>query len=75
MGTIPTQKEVVAILGVQNSAVSKWERGVNKPRADKLPQLAKLYDCTVDELIREDEENEDSVDSTAFSNGRTRETG
>ena len=75
MGTIPTQKEVVAILGVQNSAESKWERGVNKPRADKLPQLAKLYDCTVDELIREDEENEDSVDSTAFSNGRTRETG
>ena len=36
------------------SAVSKWERGLAKPRADKLPQLAKLYGCTIEELLADD---------------------
>lgn len=50
-GAIPTQREVAKILGVKESAVSKWERGVSKPRADKLPVLAKLYGCTIEELL------------------------
>ena len=50
-GAIPTQREVAKILGVQESAVSKWERGITKPRADKLPILAKLYGCTIEELL------------------------
>lgn len=50
-GAIPTQREVAKILGVKASAVSKWERGIAKPRADKLPAIAKLYGCTVDELL------------------------
>lgn len=50
-GAIPTQREVAKILGVKASAVSKWERGVSKPRADKLPILAKLYGCTIEELL------------------------
>lgn len=50
-GAIPTQREVAKILGVKESAVSKWERGVSKPRADKLPMLAKLYGCSIEELL------------------------
>lgn len=50
-GAIPTQREVAKILGVRGSAVSKWENGLSKPRADKLPKLAKLYGCTIDELL------------------------
>ncbi len=50
-GAIPTQREVAKILGVKESAVSKWERGISKPRADKLPTLAKLYGCTIEELL------------------------
>lgn len=50
-GAIPTQREVAKILGVKESAVSKWERGVSKPRADKLPVIAKLYGCTIEELL------------------------
>lgn len=56
-GEIPTQREVAKILGVKESTVSKWERGATKPRADKLPRIAKLYGCTVDELL-EDENSE-----------------
>ena len=50
-GAIPTQREVAEIIGVKESAVSKWERGLSKPRADKLPQLAKLYGCSIEELL------------------------
>ncbi len=50
-GAIPTQREVAAILGVKESAVSKWERGISKPRADRLPMLAKLYGCSIEELL------------------------
>jgi transcriptional regulator with XRE-family HTH domain len=55
-GAIPTQREVARILGVKESAVSKWERGVSKPRADKLPMLAKLYGCTIEELLASENE-------------------
>jgi transcriptional regulator with XRE-family HTH domain len=53
-GAIPTQREVAKLLGVKESSVSKWERGVAKPRADKLPALAKLYGCTIEELLADD---------------------
>ncbi len=50
-GAIPTQQEVAKIVGVKASAVSKWELGIANPRADKLPTLAKLYGCTIEELL------------------------
>ena len=50
-GAVPTQREVAQALGVKESAVSKWERGIAKPRADKLPLIAKLYGCTIEELL------------------------
>ncbi len=53
-GAIPTQNEVAKILGVAPSAVSKWERGISKPRADKLPAIAKLYGCSIEELLSSD---------------------
>lgn len=51
---IPTQQEVAKAMGVQVSTISKWERGLAKPRADKLPMLAKLYCCTIEELLADD---------------------
>lgn len=50
-GAIPTQHEVAVALGVKAASVSKWERGLSKPRADKLPIIAKLYGCTIEELL------------------------
>ncbi|MCX4256474.1 MAG: helix-turn-helix transcriptional regulator [Oscillospiraceae bacterium] len=51
LGNVPSQGEVAKALGVQQSAVSKWEVGLAKPRADKLPAIAKLYGCTIEELL------------------------
>lgn len=46
-----SQSELGKILGVSNKAVSKWETGEAKPRADKLTLLAKTLGVTVEELL------------------------
>ena len=50
-----TQFEVAEKVGVDQSAVSFWENGKYLPRASILMKLAKLYHCTVDELLREED--------------------
>ncbi len=55
-----TQNEVAQALGVNQSAVSFWENGKTQPRSAQLPKIAKLYGVTVDELLREDEQNAES---------------
>ena len=49
-----TQDAVAEHLKIQRTTVSMWESGDAKPRADKLPQLAKLYGCTIDDLFKQD---------------------
>lgn len=50
-----SQQQVAIELGVDRTAVSKWEVGEALPRADKLLKLAQLLNCTVDDLLRKDE--------------------
>ena len=50
-GAIPTQQKVAKILGVKASTVSKWENGLTMPRSDRLPAIARLYGCTIEELL------------------------
>lgn len=45
-----TQEQLGRLLGVGQSTVAMWEAGESKPRADKLPELAKILGCTIDEL-------------------------
>lgn len=49
-----TQVETAAALNVDQTAISQWENGTTQPRADKLPLLAKLYGCTIDDLFKTD---------------------
>lgn len=42
--------------GVAPAAVSQWENGKTTPRSNLLPQIAKVYGCTVDELLSDNEE-------------------
>lgn len=48
--------EVMAHMGVSDAAVYLWETGSCYPSVDKLPKLAAFYGCTVDDLLRNDEE-------------------
>lgn len=47
-----TQDDVSRELGVTVAAVSLWETGKNKPRADSLMKLASIYKCSVDEILK-----------------------
>lgn len=46
-----TQQDLADKLDVTFQAVSKWERGENLPDSFILMELAKLYNCTVDEIL------------------------
>lgn len=48
-----TQKIFAKKLNVSQQAVTKWETGESSPRADKLPEIAKLLGCTIDQLFDE----------------------
>lgn len=43
--------EVAKVLGVDRTAVVKWETGASKPRIEKIVGLAKLLRCSVDDLL------------------------
>ena len=47
-----TQTKAAAQLGVSRVSVFSWERGEFLPAADKLSRIARLYDCTVDDLLQ-----------------------
>jgi transcriptional regulator with XRE-family HTH domain len=46
-----TQEELAEKLGVSSQAVSKWENDLSCPDIMLLPQLSKIFDTTVDELL------------------------
>lgn len=50
------QIDVAKKLNVTPVAVSNWENGLNKIARKYHKKLAKLYGCTVDELLAGDEE-------------------
>lgn len=46
-----SQKKLAEELGVGRTTVTLWELGINKPRTDMLPGLAKALGCNVDALL------------------------
>ena len=50
-----SQNAIADKLGVTQQAIAKWETGDAMPRADKLPELARLLGCKVDDLLSKQE--------------------
>lgn len=46
-----TQEALAAQLGISSQAISKWENDISYPDIALLPALAKLLNCTTDELL------------------------
>ena len=55
-----TQKDLADQLHVTFQTVSKWENDENEPDISTLKELAKLYDASVDYLISEEEEEQET---------------
>ena len=47
-----TQAELAALLNVGQSAIAAWESGAAYPNANKLPAIAEVLDCSIDDLFR-----------------------
>ena len=49
-----TQEQLADILGVSRQSISKWESDIAYPETDKLIELGKLFDCSMDYLLKEE---------------------
>ena len=49
-----TQEQLAAEVGVERTAVAMWEAGKSTPRIQTLMKLAKTFECTLDELVKEE---------------------
>ena len=46
-----TQSQLAERLGVSSQAVSKWEKDINAPDIALLPEIAKIFGVSIDELF------------------------
>ncbi len=55
-----TQKELADSLCIKRTAVANWETGRTNPRAELLPKIARILNCTVDELLQPEAAEQES---------------
>ena len=48
-----TQIDIAKKLKVTQGAVAQWEKGLCSPTAKKLPQLAEILKCSIDDIFNE----------------------
>lgn len=51
-----SQNDLAEKIHVSRQSVSKWETGKNYPSIEIIIHLSDLFDITIDELLRSDEE-------------------
>lgn len=49
-----TMRELAGKIGVSAATVSRWESGEDFPAAGRLPHLANVLGCSIDELFGRD---------------------
>lgn len=52
-----TQEQLSSRLNIDRSSVAKWETGEAMPRSDKLPELARIFNCSIDDLFGSEQKN------------------
>ncbi len=67
-----SQKELGALLGVSNKAVSKWETGTAIPKTETLIKLADVFEISTEELLNTiHQEDSKEINSVVNSNNST----
>ena len=59
-----TQLDLAEKMGVTDKAVSKWERDLSYPDINSLPQLAEVFDMSVDDLMQVKRESMEQGEKT-----------
>ncbi|MCH5152264.1 MAG: helix-turn-helix domain-containing protein [Clostridiales bacterium] len=60
-----TQKDLAEQMNVTFQTISKWESDINEPDFASVRKLAKIFDCTIEDLLADgDEEKEEAVEET-----------
>ena len=64
-----TQEQLADILGVSRQSISKWETDLAYPETEKLIELGKLFECSMDYLLKDEvsEKTGNSVSEATFS--------
>ena len=62
-----TQEQFADILGVSRQSISKWESDIAYPETDKLIELGKLFDCSMDYLLKEDVIEKNGAQASGFT--------
>lgn len=51
-----TQKEVAEYIEVEPATISKYESGIREPNVESLKRLSELFEVSLDELLKDEEE-------------------
>lgn len=51
-----TQEQLADALGISRQSISKWESNLTYPETDKLIRISELFQCSLDYLLKEEEE-------------------
>ena len=62
-----TQEQLADILGVSRQSISKWESDIAYPETDKLIELGKLFDCSMDYLLKEEVTEKSGAQTSDFT--------
>ena len=53
-----SQEVLAEKLSVNQTAISQWEIGKSNPSSDRLPKLAEVLNCSIDELFEDSGESQ-----------------
>ena len=64
-----TQEPLADILGVSRQSISKWVSDIAYPETEKLIELGKIFECSMDYLLKDEvaEKTGDSVSESYFT--------
>ena len=62
-----TQEQLADVLGVSRQSISKWESDIAYPETDKLIELGKLFDCSMDYLLKEEVTEKSGAQTSDFT--------
>ena len=57
-----SQGDVADHLNISRQSISKWENGNSYPDLDNLVKLSTYYEVSIDELLKENQENKKKIE-------------